>query len=919
MGFLRLTRFIAPVVVFVCSLGVAQAADVRISGAVDPSARSTMAGGVSPRLAAAIDLGVAPADHVLPMMSLNFQMTTAQQAALTQLLADQQNPASPRYHQWMTPEQFASQFGLAAVDMAKVSSWLTAQGFTVTSVARGGLFVQFSGTVAQAEKAFGTEIHTVSLRGEQHIANITAPSLPKAIAAVTAGIGGLDDFKPKAHVHLPDVAPQTASPKPEYSVGGTNYVAPGDFYTIYDEKTLLTAGTKGTGVSIVVAGQTDIYPADIAAFQSASGLANKPATVQVYGADPGYTTTADLIASEQSIEWAGAVAPGATILYVNTISAIYGSLTLAVDNDLAPVIADSYGTCEADLGTSAIIYYSQILEQAASQGITITTPSGEFGATDCDSSGVASAVDGYAVDFPGSSPLVTAVGGTEFNESGGTYWSTINGTNGGSALSYIPEMVWNDDSTASTLLASGGGASQYFSKPAWQTGIGVPADSSRDVPDIALNASPYHDPLLICTQGYCATGFATAAGVLEPGGGTALSSSVFAGLMALVVQKTGGPVGVANPVLYALANSPTYKTTVFHDVRSGTNASPCTSGSTNCPNGGTIGFAATSGYDQATGWGSVDAFQLVSDWSLVTGTPLGNGPAFSLTNVGGSATSVTAGTSVLFTTTVTSGVSTVTATPTGSVQITVDGVASGGTNTLNGSGVATYTLDTTGLSVGQHTVQATYLGDSNYQGSKGTFLLTISTSTGADFTLTPTTATMTANAGSETPGLTLTVTAVNGFTGSITFAAGSLTTLAAPVAFTTNPVVLSSTTPSGTTIMTLLAFTLSEKPGSGSLKSELNRRSLGAYGGAVLAAMLMLVLPRKRRFAAALRGGLLMVLMAVAATGLSGCTSTPNAPSSSGPTITPIPTGTYNVVVTATGTVNGSAVTHVCNVTFIVQ
>jgi subtilase family serine protease len=856
------------------------------------------------------------------MMSLNFQMTAAQQTALTQLLADQQNPASPRYHQWLTPEQFAVQFGLAAQDVAKVTAWLSAQGFTVTSVAHGGLFVQFSGTVEQAQKAFGTEIHTVSLHGEQHIANVTAPSLPKAIAAVAAGIGGLDDFVPKARVGQLSVTAGKTAATPEYSSGGTNYVAPGDFYTIYDEKALLTGGTKGTGVTIVVAGQTDIYPADIAAFQSASGLANKPATVTVYGTDPGFTTTTDLIASEQSIEWAGAVAPGATIQYVNTISAVYGSLVLAIDNDLGQVIADSYGSCEADLGTSAIIYYSQILEQAASEGITVTTPSGEFGATDCDSGGVASAVDGYAVDFPGSSPLVTAVGGTEFNENGGTYWSGTNGTNGGSALSYIPEMVWNDDSTASTLLASGGGASLYFSKPAWQRGNGVPADFSRDVPDVSLDASPYHDPLLICTQGFCTSGFTNGSGALEPGGGTALTSSVFAGLIALVVQKTGGPVGVANPTIYALASSG-YGNAVFNDVKTGTNASPCTSASINCPNGGTIGFSATAGYDQATGWGSVNAFNLVNDWALVTGTPMGNGPAFSLTNVAGNATSVSAGTAVVFNATVTSGVSTVSATPTGSVQITVDGAAFGGANALNGSGMATYTLNTTGLNTGQHTVQATYLGDSNYQGSKGTFLLTISAGTSADFTLTPTTppnVVMTANAGSATPGLTLTVTALNGFTGNITFAAGSLTpTLMAPVAFTVNPVVLSSTTPSGSTIMTLLAFTLSAKPGTGSLKSELDKRSLGAFGGAALAAMLMLVLPRKRRFASVLRGGLLMVFMAVAAAGLSGCSSTPNKPSSSGYTITPIPTGTYNVVVTATGTAGSTAVTHVCNITFIVQ
>jgi hypothetical protein len=918
MGFLRLVRSTAPVLLLVCSLH-ANASGLRINGTVDSSARTTLVGSVSPRMIAATDLGPAAASHVLPLMSLNFQMTSAQQASLTQLLADQQNPASPRYHQWLTPEQFGAQFGLAAADKAQVSAWLTSQGFKVSTVARGGLFIQFSGTVEQAQKAFSTEIHTVLVHGEQHIANVTEPSLPKAIAAVTAGISGLDDFRATAHVSK-IVDPTAVDPKatkttakPLYTSGTTNYIAPGDFYTIYDEAPLLTSSINGKGVSIVVAGQTDIYPADIAAFQSAAGLPNKPATVTLYGGDPGFTNATDLLGSEQAIEWTGAVAPGASIIYVNTIDALYGSVPLAIDNNLAPVIASFYGKCEASLGTSAIIYYSQILQQGASQGITITSASGEYGGTDCDTTG-GSAVGGFAVDFPGSSPYVTSVGGTEFNEAGGTYWSATNGTNGKSALSYIPETVWNDDST-SQLLASGGGTSLYFSKPAWQTGIGVPADASRDVPDVSMSGSPFHDPYLVCTQGYCTTGFANGSGAFDAGGGTAMSSSVFAGLMALVVQKTGGSIGVANPVLYALATG-TYGSKVFHDIKTGSNASPCAQGSTNCGVSGSIGYGATTGYDQATGWGSVDAFQLVTDWSLVAGTPLNPALAFSLTNVGGSASSVTAGKSVMLTATVTSGVTTSSATPTGYVQFLVDNVAFGSAVAL-GSGVAQYPLDTTSLTTGSHSVQAVYLGDTTYQGSKATFLLTISASSTPDFTLTPATATVTSNTGSEGPGLLLTVTPQNGFTGSVQFSAGALTPLAAQFAFTVNPVVISGTTP-GTTTLTLLAF-LINKTNAPVKSSEVHYGHTGLYGGAAFAGLLVLFLPRKRRFAGALRMGLMVVFMAIAAMGLSGCATTTPTPTSSGLSITPTPVGTYNVVVTATSTVNGTAITHVTNVTFIVQ
>ena len=585
--------------------------------AVNDSARVTMQGSVSPRTQAAADLGLAPADKVLPRMSLRFNMTATQQSTLTQLIADQQNPASGRYHQWLTPEQFGAQFGVAATDLAKVTGWLASQGFTVTGTARGGLFVTFSGTVAQANRAFQTEIHSVQLRGVQHVANVRAPTLPRAIAAVTQAVAGLDDFTAIA----PELKRSETVANPQYTsaVSGNHYLAPGDFYTIYDEKTLLSSSVNGSGVTIAVVGQSDINLTDVAAFRVASGLSANAPTVKLYGADPGaQTSTGDQTIAEMAVEWSGAVAPSASILYVNSTNVIDGSLTEAIDNDLAPVISDSYGECEAALGANTLAYYNTLLAMAATEGITITAPAGDSGATACDA-GTPPANNGLAISFPADSPYVTAVGGTEFNEGAASYFAGSNGANAGSAVSYIPEVVWNDDSvgTPNTYAASGGGASLFFSKPSWQVGSGVQADYSRDVPDVSLSASKVHDPYLICEPGYCLSGFAAANSSLDVVGGTEMTSPLFAGLIALVVQKTGAAVGVAGPKIYALANS-SFAGNVFHDVTAGTNASVCTQGTPNCPNGGTIGFSATAGYDQATGWGSVDAFALVNDWTQVT-------------------------------------------------------------------------------------------------------------------------------------------------------------------------------------------------------------------------------------------------------------------------------------------------------------
>ena len=906
----RLARIAA--IGFVLTAGLkplrAETQRIRINGPIDSSNTVSLANGISPRVLAAKDLGEVNGDKRLDSMTLRFSLTPQQQSALAQLLADQQDPSSPKYHQWLTPEQFRSQFGLSSADCGAVASWLAAQGFTVTAIARGGLFLRFSGTVAQAEAAFHTQIHSVSLNEEQHFANVIAPTLPAAIASVTQGITGLDDFRPKPHHHQATVP----APLPEYTAGAAvHYLAPGDFYTVYDEKTLLSSSVTGTGVFIAVVGQSDIYPADIAAFQKASGLANKVVQQTLTGTDPGYPSTADLVEAEMDLEWAGAVAPGATIIYLNATNVIDGSLTDAVDNDVAPIISTSYGACEASLGTSAIAYYSQLLQQGSAEGITITAASGDSGATDCDAPTVGSAVQGLAVDFPASSPLVTGVGGTRLNESTGTYWSTTNGTYGGSATGYIPEIVWNDDNGAG-LDATGGGASDYFSKPSWQTGTGVPNDYSRDVPDVSLAASIVHDGYLICVGSTnCTNGFANASGGFDVAGGTSVAAPAFAGLVAVLEQKTAGKLGNINPTLYTLAAK---YPAVFHDVTTGTNASPCTTGSVNCAVGGTIGFAATAGYDQATGWGSVDAAALVNDWSAVTSAPVTGGVDPSLVNIAGSATTATVGTPIAFNVSVAAGTNPSPGTPTGTAQITVDSVPVTGASlslaagTTAGTAAGTYTLVTTGYSVGNHTVQATYSGDSTFAGSKGAFAITLTPATFPDFSFTPTTAVVTVKGGSVSPAVVFTATSLDNFAGAVTLAASSTKSIAATTSFTVNPITVTAGG-SATTAFSLLAYTATTS------ELTLPGRPGGWYStgsGVVLAGLLLLVLPRRRRIS-----GVLVLMLGAATLGVIGCASNPPAVSTA--VITPTPAGTYPILIQATATINGVVTTHSATITYTVQ
>ncbi len=894
----------------------------RIVRPIDSSDVAEVPGNVPAAARRAVDMGAVAAGMQLTELSLRFSMTATQQAGLTQLLADQQNPASARYHQWLTPEQFGAQFGLAAADLQKVSSWLTAQGFTVTQVARGGTFIQFSGTAGQAANAFHTQLHRVTLGGESHVTNLTEPALPAAIAVVTNSITGLHDFKLKPHhrewampdeagrdeAGMPDAAPGAPVTSPLYTsaASGNHFVAPGDFYTIYDENAALTGGIDGAGVTIAVAGQTDIPLAQVAAFRATAGLSATAPTVQLYGTDPG-TVSLDLLEALLDVEWSGATAPGATILYVNSKNVIDGSLTQAIDNNLAPIVSLSYGLCESAVSAANLDYYNGLMQMANAQGQTVIAASGDSGATDCDYQ-VATATQGLSADFPAVLPSVTGVGGTMFVEGSGTYWGPNNGTVA-TALTYIPEMAWNEDSNGS-LSSGGGGSSTFFLKPYWQVGAGVPADSARDVPDISLNAASSHDGYLVCSSGYCVDGWKNTAGLHDVVGGTSVGTPAFAGILALVEQKIGGRVGNANPTLYALANS-TYGLSVFHDVTTGTNASPCNAGTVGCPAGGTIGYGADVGYDRATGLGTLDVFNLVNSWALVTPLLSTTGAAVSATTLTGAPTAnVVQGTNINLTAAVAAGTAGVTAVPTGAVQFLVDSVAVGPAVALAGGG-AGLVLDTKTVAPGAHTVSAAYTGDATFVGSIGTLAVTVVSSGVPDFTVVPAVTSLTVSAGGSASTV-VTVNGLNSFAGTVTVTA---TTSSANFTASVSPatVTLSNTKTVGTTTLTVGAVRAGAVGAPSAAVRPLRTPWYGAGSGVAVAGLLMLVLPRRRKFVGALVAVLSVGMLAAVGCGSGGSAGNP-APLQSANS----PSGTYTVTITAVGTSGATAVTHTATVTVIV-
>ena len=592
----------------------------RIVEDIDTSSTAIVKGSVHPLANVWTDQGTVSPSFPMEHVTIIFKRTNEQRAVLNALLERQYDPASPDYHRWLSPEQFADRFGLSENDVKKIVAWLENQGFTVSEIGRNRSYVTFTGSAGQVETSLHTSIHHYNVNGRLYYANEADPSVPAVLADLVLGFSSLNNFrlKPKVVKRDTDAA---AAPEFTSTLSGNNYMTPSDFTTIYDLGSLYSSGLDGTGQTIAVAGQTDIHLNDIEAFRTASGLPlNDPEVILVPGiSDPGVSEE-DLVEADLDLEWAGAVAPQAHVLYIVSNNALV-SLQYSIDQNLAPVVSISYGNCEQNFSAHERDLLFALGQQANAQGITIVAASGDNGAADCEPNGAVIATHGLAVDMPASLPYVTGVGGSEFHDTAASWSITNNGSNG-SALSYIPEVAWNDTSRGG-LAAGGGGRSSYFPKPSWQRGSGVPNDASRDVPDISLSASAGHDGYLICSAGSCVNGYRSSSGGLTVVGGTSIGAPSFAGIVALINQKAGSPQGNVNSILYALAAA---APAAFHDITSGGNQTPCNVGTPDCGNASVIGYAAGPGYDQATGLGSVDVSSLLASWPTPNSSQMPTAP-----------------------------------------------------------------------------------------------------------------------------------------------------------------------------------------------------------------------------------------------------------------------------------------------------
>ena len=626
-----LTPFLLGVLTFACSSQFAYAQGTEsgrhsrslVTQKIDESNRVPLAGNTRPETKVANDFGAVADDFPMEHMLLQLKRPPEQEQALQEFIDEQQTKGSPNFHRWLTSQEFGERFGLLKQDVDAIGNWLQSHGFKVNVVYPNGMVIDFSGTAAQVRAAFQTEIHHLEVKGEKHIANISDPRIPAALAPAVSGVVSLHDFRPHAMFKM-------RQPKAQYtftdSFGGNNYaLVPADLATIYNLNPLFNAGYSGQGQTIVVIEDTNVFSAsDWNTFRSTLGLSSYtsgsfttvhpgPPSGANNCASPGVIAPNDAEAILDA-EWASASAPNAAIVMATCADTgpTFGGL-IAIQNLInassqpPAIMSVSYGQCETVNGAAANAAYNSTYQQAVTEGVSVFVAAGDSGAAGCDNS-AANATNGIGVNAFASTPYNVAVGGTDFSDTysgtNATYWNSSNTPTFGSAISYIPEIPWNN-SCAGTLLsnyegysltygstslcndpsigsllqttvAGGGGPSacatgtpspsnssivsgtcQGWPKPSWQSVFGNPNDGVRDTPDVSLFAA---DGLWGHFYVFCwsdtANGGAACTGApsgWSGAGGTSFASPIMAGIQALVNQKAGGPQGNPNPAYYQLA------------------------------------------------------------------------------------------------------------------------------------------------------------------------------------------------------------------------------------------------------------------------------------------------------------------------------------------------------------------------------
>jgi subtilase family serine protease len=569
-------------------------------------------GNLPPLLRLSQLLGSDTTDRTL-QMSVGLALRNQEQ--LSALLQSLYDPSSSNYHQYLTPDQFAQQFGPTVEQRQQVIDYLTGQGFSVTQMYP--TLVDFSGPQSLAERVFGVTINDYTAPdGRSFFSNASRPTLPAYIAQSIVSISGLDNANKFSHPPVPSQnAPSLSSnaaancPAAGQSGGGSGgggifgggsqvaYI-PSQFSKAYNYDGLHNAGLHGEGQTVGVFELDGYSQSDIQAYAQCFGGGNVPlqnVALDGFNGQPG----AGAIEVELDIEVLLGMAPNLAKIVVyeapNTTQG-YNDEFARIVKDRTPVISVSWGDCEKNMGQQEVNQENQFFQQAAAQGQSILVASGDSGSSTCFQGLSGGSFDtSLNADDPAAQPYVTGVGGTNL---------TLNTDN-----SYASETVWNGGLLGG---AGGGGISQFWKQPAWQTGPGVKnsySNGMREVPDVSLDADPATGYPVYCTAGSnCTSG-----GWLTVGG-TSAAAPMWAAMIALANEQAAkagkGTLGFLNPSLYKIGSGSHYGSD-FHDITPPSNSSLPSNNDETGFNGGA--YPVTQGYDMATGWGTFNAAKLAAD------------------------------------------------------------------------------------------------------------------------------------------------------------------------------------------------------------------------------------------------------------------------------------------------------------------
>lgn len=773
----------ASAVLLVCAVCTgaldAQTPKPRIAAPVDTTVRATLAGSVPHDARPEFDLGEAPAATQMSHIRLIFARSSEQQVALDSYLAELIDTSSPSYHKWLTPDEFGRFYGPAESDIAAVRDWLESEGLSEVSVPKGRASIEFSGSIASIERAFQTSIHSFRDGEREFLANVTDPSIPSALAPLVKGIVDLNTIPPETDLvrgpggrYNPLTGQLEAGDgvDPEYT-GTRNgnpflFLTPGDVATMYNtpNETLnanFAGGSTydGSGVIIGVIGAFELTSSSATPISNWRKLflpAKYPLKLTITNVD-GTTNLLGVDEAFLDIETAGGIAPGAAMHFYASYPTILPAITQALDDNTVDILNVSFGKCEKTAGNSDNQAILADWQQAAAQGIAVTVSAGDTGSARCDTNGSNEASEGLAVNYFASTPYNVAVGGTDMYGLLNNFSEYVQPSTSDASKAYyrtlinpVPESTWNDSQANSTAVpgpiskavvfrdtvnAGGGGASSCSTqstsgvctsgnpKPSWQSAKGVPDDHVRDLPDVALMSGVGSDSAawLVCSNdlGSCAleSGQFSFTGI----GGTSAAAPTFAGMLALVEQKSGDRLGQeAEKNLYDLYNN--FGTRAFNDITLGNNAPPCYTPSQFLSSPDCVknkagyyfesGYNSGTGYDQASGLGSVNATSLVEFWGAAAPLP-------ATVTVKPLSSSVFRGDSLAVTVTVTGK----SGTPSGTVELGGGGFVSKA-KSLSG-GKATFAIPANVLAAGTDLLTANYSGDSRFDEAAGKAKVTV--------------------------------------------------------------------------------------------------------------------------------------------------------------------------------------------------